>query len=119
VRIPGCGREFIAGLGGTVAWPFGERAQPQAVPVIGFIGSSSPDVYAYLVRAFRQGLGEAGYVEGRNVTIERPRQTFSRRNSRSRTAMSEAEVSQVRGFAALNLGHWIASIPSITVVAII
>jgi putative tryptophan/tyrosine transport system substrate-binding protein len=63
-------RDFIAGLGSAAAIPSVARAQQPKVPVIGFIGSSSPDPYAYLVRAFHQGLGEIGYVEGRDLTIE-------------------------------------------------
>jgi len=63
-------REFIAGLGSTVAWPFAARAQQSATPVIGFLNSASPEPYAPLVAAFRQGLKETGYVEGQNVMIE-------------------------------------------------
>jgi putative ABC transport system substrate-binding protein len=61
-------REFIAGLGGSVAWPMVVRAQQAAMPVIGFLASSSPDVYRnnYL-RAYRQGLSETGYVEGLGI----------------------------------------------------
>ena len=62
-------RDFIKAIGGAVAWPLAARAQQQS-PVIGFLGSSSPDVYSDRLRAFRQGLKELGYVEGQNVQIE-------------------------------------------------
>jgi putative ABC transport system substrate-binding protein len=64
-------REFMAAAGGAaVAWPLAARAQQPAKPVVGFLSSGSPDQSEYLVRAFRQGLGDNGYVEGQNVAIE-------------------------------------------------
>src|SRR5262249_9149750 len=63
-------REFIAGLG-AAAWPVVTWAQP-AVPVVGFVNGGAADSSADRVRAFRQGLSETGYVEGRNVTVEYP-----------------------------------------------
>jgi ABC transporter substrate binding protein len=62
-------REFITLLGGAAAWPFAARAE-QAKPMVGFVSGGSPGPFAYLVRAFRQGLNETGYVEGQNLAIE-------------------------------------------------
>jgi putative ABC transport system substrate-binding protein len=61
-------REFITFLGGAAAWPLGARAQ-NAMPVIGYLGSASPPEWTNRLQAFHQGLGEAGFEEGRNVAI--------------------------------------------------
>jgi putative tryptophan/tyrosine transport system substrate-binding protein len=63
-------REFIALLSSAAAWPLSVRAQQPARPVIGLLINASPEPYAPMMAAFRQGLSDTGYVDGKNVAIE-------------------------------------------------
>jgi putative ABC transport system substrate-binding protein len=63
-------RQFIAGLGSAAAWPVVARAQQRTMPTIGLLHGESPEAAPELLLAFRKGLAETGYVEGRNVNVE-------------------------------------------------
>jgi putative ABC transport system substrate-binding protein len=63
-------REFITLLGGAATWPLAARGQQAAMPVIGLLGGGSPESFAFLLPSLRQGLQEAGVVEGRTTVIE-------------------------------------------------
>jgi len=63
-------RDFITLIGGAAVWPIAATAQQPGMPVVGFLHPSSPDAYSDRLRAFRQGLKDAGFVEGENVAIE-------------------------------------------------
>ena len=93
-------REFITFAGGAVGWQLAARAQQSAMPLIGFLNSTSRDGYQPMLNAFRQGLQELGYVEGRDVALDerhaegleerypswRPSWSVSRSTSSSRAA---------------------------------
>src|SRR5262249_58905326 len=86
-------RQFIRFIGGAVAaCPFASRAQQAATPVIGYLGTRSPTADAPFIAAFHQGLNEAGFSDGKNVTIE----FRSAQNDYGRLPALAAELVQLR-----------------------
>lgn len=63
-------RDFVALVGGAAAWPAARAAHAQTMPVIGYLGSETPERYGSRLSAFREGLGQSGFTEGRTVTIQ-------------------------------------------------
>jgi hypothetical protein len=74
-------RDFITLLGGTAAWPLAARAQQPGMPVIGFFHLTSPETTREYLAAFRRGLGDTGYIEGRKRGDRIPMGTGSKRSA--------------------------------------
>jgi putative ABC transport system substrate-binding protein len=101
-------RDFIAVLGGAAAgWPLGVSAQQAGMPVIGFLNSTSLDGYRPMLNAFRQGLQESGYIEGRNMAIEY--RWVEGRNDRLSAMAAELVRRQVTVIAAMNTASVLAA----------
>jgi putative ABC transport system substrate-binding protein len=100
-------REFISLIAGATAWPLAARAQQPPMPVVGFLHIATAEGNAYNVAGFRRGLAEAGYVEGKNVTVEYHFANFKPE------LMSEA----AGGFVRRNVSVIFAAEPAAVVVA--
>jgi putative tryptophan/tyrosine transport system substrate-binding protein len=91
-------RQFIAGLGSAATWPLAAQAQQPTMPVIGYLGSMA-EADVNRLHAFRQGLGEAGFAEGRNVTIEYRAAPGAARVPELAAALIRRQVSVIVGSA--------------------
>src|SRR5258705_9021762 len=111
-------RELIGLLGGAaVTWPLGASAQQAGMPVIGFLNSTSLDGYRPMLHAFRQGLQESGFIEGRNVAIEY--RWAEGRNDRLPAMAAELVRRRVTAIVAMDTASVLAARAATTTVPIV